>query len=374
MLRSVAAVVDGTPRRRRIVSNLLARYYRVRGGDPIIIGDALSQADDLAIAATRSTMRWSAALAGRVSMPKRYRPDRRLVTPGARSAALGHIERRLTDSEDPELRRQRTYLLAERGPGDRETVDFVASELDKRLSSLAVRSPSGRSLPPAGALEVLTLLRDALQAADMRPFLMSGTLLGVVRDGRLLRHDYDLDIGLAPGDAPAVRVADVLRDVPCLTVTVEEWRVWGRHSSGIDFDVFVHYESDQRYWHATRTHEWWNSPFTLVERDVQGQSFLVPDDVDTYLSENYGNWGSPTVFFDKSFDTPNRRFLQTTEALMYLYETVLGATTPSGSDRFVVESAVRELERNFGIDLRHHFGRSVLLDSSADISRTTPDP
>jgi LicD family len=36
--------------------------------------------------------------------------------------------------------------------------------------------------------------------AGMRPFLMWGTLLGCVREGRFLRHDYDIDVGILADD------------------------------------------------------------------------------------------------------------------------------------------------------------------------------
>lgn len=47
------------------------------------------------------------------------------------------------------------------------------------------------------------MMRDVLQEAEklgMRPFLLWGTLLGLVREGRFLDHDYDIDFGILGED------------------------------------------------------------------------------------------------------------------------------------------------------------------------------
>ncbi len=46
-------------------------------------------------------------------------------------------------------------------------------------------------------------LRDLVDASSqlgMKPFLMWGTLLGQVREGRFLEHDYDIDLGMLDDD------------------------------------------------------------------------------------------------------------------------------------------------------------------------------
>ena len=58
-------------------------------------------------------------------------------------------------------------------------------------------------------------------------------------------------------------------------------------------------------------------------------TFWVPDDVDTYLSENYGTWRSPIAFYHASFDTPNREYRDSAEALLYLFDAIVEATTRS---------------------------------------------
>ncbi len=367
LLLPVVQVVDRRPWVKRAASRVLSWYYRARGASPLLVRDAMSQAGELPLPATRSTMRWASALAGGASMPRGYRPDRRLRSPEARAEALRFIDESLAAGDDPQIRRQRSYLQRDRGPTDPELVEFVRTALDARLSTFATDSAKkGKRMDPDAGFHVLGELHDLLAGAGLRPFLVSGTLLGVIRNGTLLEHDYDLDMGLLPGDGTVEQVASLVEPLTS-HVSVEEHRVWGTHHLGVDYDVFLHYEDRGRYYHATRTHAWWNSPFGLVEHEVRGRRFWVPDDVETYLAENYGDWRTPTAFYHKSFDTPNREYCDTADALLYLYELVLNATG-GRRDRYVAESAVRELARNFGIDLRHHFGRSVLLDESADLA------
>ena len=374
----VGQIVDRNPKVRHAVAKSAARFYLAKGASRIIVDDALAQVDEFPVASTRSTMRWAAALAGNSTFPVRYRPDKRLKSPEAIAEARRLIEQLLeggglSKADDAEVRRYRAYLQRHLPPDDPALVDFVRTELDKRLRAFATQGDKEKVLEPAAGFAVLGELHQLLSAGGMRPFLVSGTLLGVVRDGGLLAHDYDLDIGLLPGDGTADQVAEILDASGNFgPLNVEKYRVWGDHHSGVSFDVFLHYEERGRYYHATLTHAWWNSPFGLEPVTIHDETFWIPDDTDTYLRENYGDWRAPIAFYHKSFDTPNREYCNSAEALLYLYDLIVGATTNRGN-RFTAESATRELARNFGIDMRHHFGSSRLLDDDADISRVLDD-
>ncbi len=353
----VVRAVEGGSRRRRALSFVMAKYYMARGADHLLIEDALAQSGTLNLSATRSTMRWAAALAGGATLPKGFRPERRLASDEAKERGLTLVEQRFAETGDDELGRHRSYLNNHLGAGDPQTRAFVQETLDRHFASAAV-APTGE-LAPAAGVEVLAQLCDALDRHGMRPFLVSGTLLGLVRNGALLEHDYDLDLGLLPGAASVDQVAAALADIDGMQIEVEEWRVWGTHPSGVSYDIFVHYEENGRFYHATLTHAWWNTPFELAEAQMGDRSFWIPDDTDTYLTENYGSWQHPTVFYHKSFDTPNREYRQTSESLLYLYETAMDAL--KRKDRYVCESAVAALHTSFGIDLRDHFNRTPLL-------------
>ena len=85
----------------------------------------------------------------------------------------------------------------------------------------------------------------------------------------------------------------------------------------------------------------------------------IPDDVDRYLEENYGDWSRPVAFYDFSFDTPNREFRQSGEAMVYLYRRCIRAI--NAGDRWTAEAAARDLRDSFGIDVTSRFQPSGLL-------------
>lgn len=340
------------------MARLLAGVHRRRGANPVLLDDAMDAADQRPIAATRAVMRWSRALEGRGPMPERFRPDRLLVGEDARSEAQRLLERNLAAQDDPVQRRHLAMLLEFTSPGvpDRAEVDAVGAALEARLAAVAVANPAGGGAPGA-AERVLAWLDELLRSGGHRPFLMSGTLLGAVREGRLLDHDYDLDLGLLPGDGTATSVGELLSGLDEVTVTIEEGRVWGRHRDGVAFDVFLHSDDGGRYWHTTGAHAWWNTPFELASVEVAGRSYLAPADAHRYLDENYGDWVRPVAFFDKNIDTPNLEWRRTTEALYYLHDLVLDATEER--DRSKAEAALEALRATFGIDLTHHLPGSA---------------
>lgn len=187
---------------------------------------------------------------------------------------------------------------------------------------------------------------------------MSGTLLGVIRDGDFMAHDYDIDLGLMPGTD--------LESIPGLVSAagydtfVEGDRIVAVHSSGARTDLFPHTERDGKYWHGSLVHEWWNTPFELAPFEMHGRRLWTPDEPERYLDENYGDWSQPVAFYDISFDTPNRVYRQTPAALLHLHSRcVIGLRT---GDRWLTESAARELRDHFGVDVTEFLANSSLLD------------
>lgn len=349
-------LVDFSPVTRRWAAQVLARHFRRRGALPEVVDAAVERSPDVAIGETMRLMQWGAAIHGGAAMPRAFRPDVELRSSAVRRAALRSINGRLQKASNIQLERQRIFLDDD-APLD-DASEFVASTLEDRLQQ-RVDGAHRQTLRVRQAFSVMESLLDRLEAAGHRPFLVSGTLLGVVREGDLLQHDYDVDIGLLPGDGTVESISELLRQAPGFVVHTEEHRVLANHHSGIGVDIFLHYERDGLLWHATTIHEWWNQPFELVPVRVRGREFLIPDDSERYLEENYGDWRSPVTFYHMSFDTPNRVYRQNKHAVLYLYGIFL--TALETSDRFVAESAARELRDAFGIDLTGHFADSPLL-------------
>lgn len=351
-------LADQRPATRKVATKLLARWFARDGADPDIVDDVVANAGAESVKASYATLKWAKSVGSRGPMPRGFRPDRNLQGNAARTAALRMIDHRRAKNRNIQLERQRFYLT-QPGPDDPELRTFVHDTLSDRINRrIHGGGPKGR-IGSDHAMAVMLAVTDRLEAAGMRPFLVSGTLLGAVRQGRLLDYDYDVDLGMLPEDGTVEEVAEVFREVPGFTASIEDHRVFLSHRSGFKVDLFMHYEKDGLYWHVTRIHKWWNTPFDLEKVVLDGHEFWIPTDAEKYLEENYGVWEHPIAWYHMSFDTPNREYRDTTEAVLYLYEILLNSL--ESGDRWVAENAVRELRDTFDIDLTDQFAPSPLL-------------
>lgn len=101
--------------------------------------------------------------------------------------------------------------------------------------------PGPSAIEPDRAMDVLLRLCAHLEAGGFRPFLMAGTLLGLVRSGSVLAHDRDLDIGLMRGNGGEDPV-EFIRKHPDLLLPHAARpgdRYIGLTVDGIAADIFV---------------------------------------------------------------------------------------------------------------------------------------
>lgn len=211
--------------------------------------------------------------------------------------------------------------------------DILAKALD-RPAMFKARRPKVDVYSRGRAEKALSDLRAALGAASIEMFLISGTLLGCVREGRLLSHDKDIDVGIWDHVDPAALSA-AIRASGRFQFIVSRSRhiVRVRHLNGIPLDLFIHYREPDDYWHASSKLVWHNSPFTLVPADFLGESYLVPADHDTYLRENYGDWRTPKTDFDSAFDTPNGEVTRKDELIVHTIRMLFASVSRGASNK-----------------------------------------
>lgn len=181
------------------------------------------------------------------------------------------------------------------------------------------------SLDKADAARALADVTARLTQDGIRNFILSGTLLGAVREGDFLPHDYDIDLGVMGEE---VEIGNLI----ALFESAEEFTVLGAqsqicftpdaegklsvrttpvvlkiaHSNGIPIDVFLHYRDGETLWHGTDLYRWDNRIFTLSPYQLGGVTVDGPTDADLFLTENYGNWRIPKSDFQCALDTPNQ--------------------------------------------------------------------
>jgi hypothetical protein len=155
-------------------------------------------------------------------------------------------------------------------------------------------------------------LRDictTLDTAGVPYFFVAGTALGLVREGRPLGTDNDIDVGVYDADWDRAALIDLFTRHPRFDLDLhpQTQRVGLRHRGGAPVDIFRFYPQDGQIWHDGVFVRWGNSPFEVVRRRIGGLEVPLPADSDRYLTENYGDgWRTPWPGFDAfTDDAPN---------------------------------------------------------------------
>ena len=154
--------------------------------------------------------------------------------------------------------------------------------------------PQLRNYPQAA--EVLAAGAGILDDLGAHWWLSSGTALGIYRDGRLIPHDNDLDVGVL--DAPELRGrivaalrragADVFVDQPCQVAS---------RLRDVVFDVRIFYRVEDQLVTDTEFGQM-RKPARLVADlvtvEFDGRSYPLPNPPDEYMAVRYGpDWRTP---------------------------------------------------------------------------------
>ena len=171
---------------------------------------------------------------------------------------------------------------------------------------------------PGEARVALRLGIEALAEAGATAWVTYGTLLGLVREGRLLPHDNDVDIAVMPvaDDAP-IRAAMAARG---LTLLLDE--ADSRGTSKLKFShgpvvldlFFVREEGEMWADYCTlmklsvlrSTHP----PVAIETRVLDGLTLPVPRDAEAYLAHLYGpGWRQPVTRWNWYLSPPNAEII-----------------------------------------------------------------
>lgn len=182
-----------------------------------------------------------------------------------------------------------------------------AIEIKVRTSPAGARATESR-LEGRNAWQAIVDLCEVLDGAGIPYFFAAGTALGLIRAGRPLGADSDIDVGIFDAGWRRETLVELFLRHPRFDIETahqDAKKIALRHRGGSPVDLFRFYLEDGRLWHDAVFVRWHNSPFEVVRRDIRGLSVPLPADPDRYLTENYGDWRTPNPAFDAFADAPN---------------------------------------------------------------------
>ena len=202
-----------------------------------------------------------------------------------------------------------------------------------------------KEFPADIAGQAMRDLNRVLAPLGIKPFLVSGTLLGYARNGGFLTHDKDVDVGIFGWD-DQFQIFDLLMKSGLFSVSADSLR--GKDGyvlsaihvlNGMAIDIFFYHELAGNYvtgvtytWGYTVNFEF--SKFGLKEVDFCGAPAYVPDDIDKNMSENFGpGWRLPDPDYISHLESPS--LCQKGEPVHFVvaYDKMAGAITKKNYDK-----------------------------------------
>ena len=152
---------------------------------------------------------------------------------------------------------------------------------------------------PESAGQALVALQEVLDRSGHKAFLVSGTLLGYARDGQLMAHDKDIDVGVMNWESQ-FDIALAMADSPQFfmstrtMVGTQTYALVVLHiPTGVTIDIFLYHPEGDKLVTGVQSQfgylqKFAFTPFGLEQVDFLGTRVYVPDDVDRNLTENFG--------------------------------------------------------------------------------------
>lgn len=170
---------------------------------------------------------------------------------------------------------------------------------------------------PESAGQALVALQEVLDRSGHKAFLVSGTLLGYAREGQLLAHDKDIDVGVMNWESQfdivlALSESDQFALNTRTMIGAQTYALVVLHiPTGITIDIFLYHPEGDKLVTGVQSQfgylqKFAFTPFGLTQVDFLGIKVYVPDDVDRNLAENFGaGWRSPDPGYISHLESPS---------------------------------------------------------------------
>ncbi len=174
------------------------------------------------------------------------------------------------------------------------------------------------------ALKMLKNITNILDKKGIKYWLEGGTLLGVIRENRLLPWDNDLDISITEEYYDDIlKITSEIKKLGYVVRTREFESGESPFKRGgtrmikirnkklfffrgeVVLDIFIKYEKDGEYfWQVGQKKKSVPKHFysELISYKFDGKDYLVPQEYEDYLTHRYGNWKIPVKEWDTFSD------------------------------------------------------------------------
>lgn len=169
------------------------------------------------------------------------------------------------------------------------------------------------------AIESINSIIDILHQNNIIAFPAFGSLLGLVRDGKLFDHDKDADLGIFVESYDEIyTIVSTLctqdRFISYdMVTTPKESHVWNipilDTQNSILTDLFFFYKKETHYetgiYTKCSTLRWIFTPFNLVSKKLGEREYMIPHNYEQHLEELYGEWRETVVVWNSLLNCPN---------------------------------------------------------------------
>lgn len=258
---------------------------------------------------------------------------------------------RTVDSGSKEALQLQLFRVREMSHKESPVRDYAHQIMQQAIEKkIGQKTVAEYSALERNGMKALVELHEVFSQHGKRFFLISGTLLGAIRDHGFVKNDNDIDLGVFASEISRAEIKRMLAGTSFFIRTDHECKIGYLSKSGvvIDFFIFRNVGNRVEMCNQSGVMTWSFTPFGLETYSLEGQEFFVPENRALVLKENYGNWQTKTLFYDYAFDVPCNRFNDNIDAVLRLTDKLTHAIQTG--DRFTAQKCVTVLTDQFGID------------------------
>ena len=189
----------------------------------------------------------------------------------------------------------------------------------QKISPIHKRYGRNNQFSSSECFDSMNEVVDILEAHNIQPFPIGGSLLGLIRDGKFMDYDKDADLGILIESYDEIfQIVSILCEklkftAPSMVNNSKESHMW---NVGI-FDTERVTAIDLFFFHSAGTHieegvytnsgilKWHFSNFHLIRQKLAGKEYWIPNNVDLFLTELFGEWKQPVEVWDSLINCPN---------------------------------------------------------------------